>query len=40
MDPVLDLLAALRACDSTWMERRRKLDTAALFAVLVQKRGH
>jgi len=40
MDPVLDLLAALRARDSTWMKRRRKLDTAALFAILVQKRGH
>ena len=40
MDPVLDLLAALRARDPTWMKRHRKLDTAALFAILVQKRGH
>ena len=40
MDPVLDLLTALRARDATWMKRRRKLDTAALFAILVQKRGH
>ena len=40
MDPVLDLLTALRARDSSWMRRRRKLDTATLFATLVQKCGH
>ena len=40
MDPTLHVLSALRARDSTWMKRRRKLDTATLFAILVQKRGH
>ena len=40
MDPALHVLSALRARDSTWMKRRRKLDTATLFAILMQKRGH
>jgi hypothetical protein len=40
MDPAFRVLSALRARDSTWMKRRRKLDTATLFAILVQKRGH
>lgn len=40
MDPVLHVLSALRARDSCWMKRHRKLDTSSLFAILVQKRGH
>jgi hypothetical protein len=40
MDPVIEVLSALRARDCTWMKRRRKLDTATLFAILAQKRGN
>jgi len=40
MDPTVEILSALRARDATWMQRRRKLDTALLFTLLVQKRGN